>query len=531
MIELVHKIKNFHFKKSIIISFLCGVLGTLAFPPAAFPFAIFIPAVSIFFFIVPEKPKISFINGVFAGIGYFGFLLYWLWYVHPLALLGVVIIESLYWGIVFSLGSLFRKPLLRIFFIPILWTGGEFLRGWGPLAFPWGIFGLVWAKYPVWIQSASLWGIYGISFLIMIISGICFLWIKKKTDISLNVKIKLTVIVIFIVILLGIWGAIRLDKSDSGNYIKVKFGLIQGNYPQILKWEVPLEDVWNTYRELSEESIKEGSEILIWPETAVPATYNYVPELHKEIQEWISVPLILGSNSVVENYIDTDLDGIEHLEIEYYNSAFFLEPNKSTTAPLEIYSKRHLVPWGEYVPLAEIFPWVDKIVEGAGGGGFSAGKEIKIFKVDGKNDLKVGVLICFESSISECAVSEVNSGANVLAAITNDAWFGPTSAPRQHAMFSAFQAIESGVPVIRAGNTGLTCAYSARGKLLGELPLRVRDSLNIEIEVPTKSHFTLINLLGQWFGALCFWVSLFLIFCFIKINKVNHKKEKSNAKS
>lgn len=124
-----------------------------------------------------------------------------------------------------------------------------------------------------------------------------------------------------------------------------------------MKWDVPLDEVWDTYKTLSEEAIEEGAEIIIWPETAIPVTYTFEKNLHKEIQEWAKVPIIFGTNTC-----DTQSD-----PLSYHNSAVCIYPGRSATEPLSIYNKRHLVPWGEYIPLENLLPFVKKIVEGGGG--------------------------------------------------------------------------------------------------------------------------------------------------------------------
>lgn len=123
-------------------------------------------------------------------------------------------------------------------------------------------------------------------------------------------------------------------------------------------------------------------------------------------------------------------------------------------------------------------------------------------------------MICFESSNSPSATSLVNNGANLLINITNDAWFGPTQFPRQHAQFSPFRAIENRVPVIRVTNTGLTCAISSRGFNYHSLPLGKKGLISVSISIKESPPPTLVKNLGQWFGGLCCLLSILGILFF-----------------
>jgi len=163
---------------------------------------------------------------------------------------------------------------------------------------------------------------------------------------------------------------------------------------------------------------------------------------------------------------------------DYLNSAFYFHLDTHGKGIREEYDKVHLVPYGEMVPFRSLFPFIKRMVEARGGGEYLPGKGFPVFEVDG---FRFGVLICFESTLAPLAREYAKAGADFTIVITNDAWFQKSTAPFQHAIQSAFRAIETGMPVVRATNTGWTSAFSANGKLLAGMPIYTRDTLIVDI--------------------------------------------------
>jgi len=197
--------------------------------------------------------------------------------------------------------------------------------------------------------------------------------------------------------------------------------------------------------------------------------------------------LITGSPA-----IERDGDGLRNL-----NSAFLITPDGALAGRSD---KLHLVPFGEYVPLAPLLPFVNKLV--AGIGDFSPGKKATPLVATGG---KVGTLICFEGIFPEVARRYVRAGSTLLVAITNDAWFGNSSAPYQHLSMTVFRAVENRVPLVRAANTGISAVVDSKGHIHGMTPLFEEATLTGEIRRGEGGSF--YSRYGDLFGLLCLALS------------------------
>ncbi len=223
---------------------------------------------------------------------------------------------------------------------------------------------------------------------------------------------------------------------------------------------------------LSDRALEEGPSLIVWPETAIPDVLAWHPDYRQRISAWVEehrTPLLFGA--------------VGEAGEDYLNSAFFVQPGPSDESLWGRYDKVHLVPYGESVPFKQVFPFLKRMVEARGGGEYLPGTAMPLFEIDG---IRFGVLICFESTLPRLARQYARSGADFLIVMTNDAWFLKSTAPYQHAMQSAFRAIENGLPVVRAANTGLTCAYDARGRLLASMPIYEEGVLTVEIQAEQR---------------------------------------------
>jgi apolipoprotein N-acyltransferase len=183
------------------------------------------------------------------------------------------------------------------------------------------------------------------------------------------------------------------------------------------------------------------------------------------------------------------------------NSAVLLSPEGDTVS---VYDKMHLVPYGEYVPLKDLFPFVSKMVTAIGD--FAPGQETTVMKT---TFARIGNLICYEIIFPGLVRKFVDKGANVLVTITNDAWFGRTFAPYQHFSMAVFRAIENRVPVVRAANTGISGFIDSKGRILNKSNIFIETVLTEEITVGIKKSF--YTKYGDIFSYLCILISVSLI--------------------
>ena len=232
---------------------------------------------------------------------------------------------------------------------------------------------------------------------------------------------------------------------------------MQGNIPQNLKWHPDNQlSTVNTYRDLSLRAERAGAkDLIIWPEAAMPFYFQDGGELSASVAKLpveTGASLLFGSPAYLR-----DPGGLRYL-----NSAFLLSP---TAQLLGRSDKTHLVPFGEYVPLSGFLPFVNKLV--AGIGDYSPG-EINPLPIQG---YKLGVLVCYEVIFPELARDYVRQGSDLLVNITNDAWFGKSSAPWQHLAMARFRAIENRVWLLRAANTGVSAFIAPSGRIVEQTGL------------------------------------------------------------
>jgi apolipoprotein N-acyltransferase len=231
------------------------------------------------------------------------------------------------------------------------------------------------------------------------------------------------------------------------------------------------------YQELTLEAAQGGSDLVVWPETAVPA--YFMPELEHapffwDLADRIQAPILFGSLAYGPPVTGGDTYG-------YYNSAFLAFPGSEAIAR---YDKSHLVPFGEYVPLKPLLPFVEKMVVGIGD--FRPGGGHPLFLTA---QAPCGVLICYEIIFPELSRRYSALGASFLVNITNDAWFGRTGAPYQHFSMAVFRAVENRIPVIRAANSGVSGIIEPTGRIQASTPVFVRTFVEGLIPIKAKSTF------------------------------------------
>jgi apolipoprotein N-acyltransferase len=256
------------------------------------------------------------------------------------------------------------------------------------------------------------------------------------------------------VTLAGAWGyGVEWWRDPTGGPA-VGVGLLQGNIDQAVKWDRGHQvRTLETYERLARQAAVERPSLIVWPETAVPFFLRREPELGARVRAVAvatGVPMLVGSP-------DLGADGL------LYNSAFLIGTDGRLAGR---YDKRHLVPFGEYVPLQRVFFFLDKLVTGIGD--FGRGQTATVF-ADGLG--RFSVMICYEVIFPGEVREFTQAGAQLLVNITNDAWFGRSGAPYQHLAMAAIRAVENGSYLIRAANTGVTAIIAPTGEILRQTPI------------------------------------------------------------
>jgi apolipoprotein N-acyltransferase len=501
-------------RTDIILAIISGILLVLGFPPFDFYLLAWIALVPLLISLYKKEIKTSFLLGILTGFVYFLGTIYWIFhsvYFYgniPLILsLILLVLLCLYLGAYVGVFSIFFNLLSKhsrlpaLFIVPVLWVTLEFLRTYALTGFPWALLGYSQYKFLLLIQIADITGVYGISFLVAALNGAIFdvavYWPKRLNEMPLFARWPMTIsIIIYTVIIMislsyGMW-RLKIDENEQ----RIKVSVVQGNIKQEKKWDPRFQkEVIDTYKRLSIKVAEGAPDIIVWPETALPFAFGHDEELTKEFlafQRQLGIPLLFGS--VVVKDVEADKPLLS-------NSAVLLSPEGEV---LSIYDKIHLVPYGEYIPLRRFFPYIKKLVTAIGD--FKSGKEHTIMETP---FARIGNLICYEIIFPGLVRKFVDKGANVLVTITNDAWFGRTSAPYQHFTMAVFRAVENRVPVIRAANTGISGFIDAKGRIKRKSDIFVEATLTEELSVGSKKSF--YTKFGDLFAFLCIISSVLLI--------------------
>jgi apolipoprotein N-acyltransferase len=378
--------------------------------------------------------------------------------------------------------------------LPFFWTASEYIKSWFLTGFPWENLGYSqFLALPV-IQIADITGVYGISFLLVLVNGVIFVFLETMA-LKKPVPYKLIIVTVLLLAASLLYGRARLERYDRQEGEKLTVALVQGNIAQDVKWNPAfLDETMTIYSSLTLAAAPEKPALVIWPEAATPFFF----QSEKIYQEMVSTVarragayLLLGSPAW-EN-VDK--------ETHYFNSAFLVSPEGTINGR---YDKIHLVPYGEYVPLKQLFPFIDKMVVGIGD--FTSGREVKNLSFPGGS---FGTLICYEIIFPDLVRRFVKEGAAFLVNITNDAWFGRTSAPYQHLSMVVLRAVENRRFVARAANTGISAIIAASGSIVQQSKLFTPASLAGIILLGKE--LTFYSRFGDIFAALCLLLSFFVL--------------------
>lgn len=337
---------------------------------------------------------------------------------------------------------------------PFLWVAAEYLRSWIGGGFPWVLLGYTQATALPIAQAASLGGIYFLSFIVAAVSTAAA-WIVISPSRS---RWAASGAAVAVVIALGVWGSLRVrDGALTREGEALRVGLVQGNIAQEDKWNPSLASpILSRYLDMSRRAIAEGAEVVIWPESSTPFFLEENPMMASGIRRLAvesRTPFLVGSDQIERG---GEMD-------RYYNAAFMVAPDGRTQA---VYRKMHLVPFGEYVPLRRLLPFVAPLVEAVSD--FSPGLEPVLLPV---GDRRLSVAICYEVVYPWLMRSFVLGGSDLLVTITNDAWYGTTSAAYQHWEQASLRAVEHGRYLVRAANTGITGIVDPYGRVVARTAL------------------------------------------------------------
>jgi apolipoprotein N-acyltransferase len=335
-----------------------------------------------------------------------------------------------------------------ILLFPAIWTLMEYAQTFSPFGgLPWLLLGYTQSDHLCLIQIADIFGVYGVSFLLLWTSA-SIVWFGLKKCTGRIAFIPLISALLLITASL-VYGKILLQRWSGlgGNF---RAAILQGN----ISYEDPesvLEDMFRRgYVQMAGKLGPKGSDLLVLPESPTPIAFEYDSSFRLALETLAqSHSLGLIFNNV--RSAETDLGR------RYFNSAYFLD---STGSLAGIYDKIHLVPFGEYIPLKKIFFFSEAITKDVGE--FFPGKEYKVVRIGGR---PANAVICFEAVFPDLVRRFVNRGSQLIINLTNDGWYGNSAAPYQHFAIARFRAVENRRYFIRAANTGISAIIEPSGKI------------------------------------------------------------------
>jgi len=471
-----------------LAALVSGILLFTSFPPLEWSPAAWVALVPLLLVADRVSPAKAFHTGLITGLMFWWPSLAWLTRVSWPGWLLVGLYCALYIaGFSMTVSWVLRSAERRgwlgtlgtLVVVPAIWVGFEYLRSMVFTGFPWNPLGVTQAGMLPLIQCAEWGGVYAVSFLVIMVNVALFfalfpawsqrsdaagqLWSEARSVRALW-PLLATLVAIVLTWNCGVAAIRRETGGPAGAPLRVV--LVQLNIPQFEKFT---EECWTAIevrlRRITAASINRyRPELVVWPETAVPTFVRGVPSTEKLIADLLTqgVPLLVGTTDF-EQAGDT---------FRYFNSSFLFDPERGL---IQTYAKRHLVCFGEYVPFSDVFPFLRRLtpIEES----FTPGKEQTVFRLD-TSPRAFSALICFEDTMAGLARMAVRAGARLLINQTNDAWFDPSWAPRQHMLQCIFRCVENRVPAVRSTNTGITCFIDRTGRVTGILaPTRGRDPL------------------------------------------------------
>ncbi len=481
-----------------LLLILSGVLMGIAFPPFPFPFTLLLFVGLIpYLYVIENRKTLGEINrATYLTFFVFGVItLYWVgsWQKEADTFLMIaggtlLFVNPLLFLIPSTLLYFARKifPARQVIFLfPFFWACYEYLYMLTDLSFPWLTLGNGLAKFTVFIQAADIIGSVGLSIVVIYMNIFLFKTIINFKNTKRKFILNLASAVLIFLISIS-YGWFRLSSFKISN-AKVKVGLIQPNLDPWDKWDVSnLDNLTNLYLKLSQEAVNKGAKLIIWPETALPVflmdgSYGHTLNLIYSFLQKNHVYLLTGMPDV-KYYFKGDKipsDAIEgrggNFYYTMYNGILLFAPNSYN---VQHYGKMKLVPFGERVPFVDTFPFLGKLIKwGVGISGWNVGKDTTNFslpaaitdsasqKIFASDSIHVDGLVCYESIFPYFVTNFVQRGAEILAVVTNDSWYGKSSGPYQHEDISILRAVENRRTVVRAANGGVSCIINPLGEI------------------------------------------------------------------
>ena len=509
--------------KIYAIAVISGVIASLALPPIGFIPGLFALSIPILILGQAATPHAlskgqAFILGWATGTGWFIFSIYWVsnalvtagglnFLLIPFVSLGLPLFLGLFWAAAFWACFVLARwfNLLqpsRLLLLIILLSGTEYLRGYILTGFPWNAPGLVAANAPLGLAASAFFGYWGMTVLVLIFAIIPAMLMMRMR-------------VVVVIALAGFTTAAALATVHlqqipfANNAAGMMVRLVQPNLSQDDKWNWSLRPqhlagMINASRQPSSLTAH-PLDLIVWPETAFAGTLEHEPQAFKAATHAATA----GKSSLLTGVIR-----LASTPFALSNAAVIVAPNGDITGSV---SKSHLVPFGEYAPFRDYIPFVDVIAGVYDFASGQAGQAMEMSRRDGRV-VRILPLICYEV-IFPSAVRRhlVNTNADVMVVITNDAWFGDSIGPRQHLAMAQMRSAELGTAMIRVANTGVSAMINSHGAVTAIIPYGEQGFVDADVGGS-------LNTITRQYGDLLFVILQFILLFGVVFVQVSKKK-------
>jgi apolipoprotein N-acyltransferase len=486
-----------------LLALVTGILLALSFPRFGQPAFAWVALVPLLVALAARpqrvgrfRPLRAFGLGWIAGVAYFAGTVYWTGAVVrtygglslPVAVFAAAALVA-YLALFPALFALVigwligRVGAVALLLAPAVWVTAELGRAHFWSGFPWVLLGYSQIRVLPVAQFASLFGVYGVSALVALSSAaLAYVLVTRSRQAAIAAAAAGAAIV-----LVAVWGHGRLrDGSLARAGTPMRVAIVQGNVPQDQKWNPARAGIiLERYLTMTRSAALDGAHLVVWPESSTPFYFEEDragAERVRAVVRASGVDLLFGSDQIERGDPPA-----------YYNSAFMLRPDGSTAA---VYRKMYLVPFGEYVPLKRLLFFVGPVVEAMAD--FSPGREVVMLPVDGA---PISTAICYEIVYPGLVRRAVLAGSRLLTTITNDAWYGQSSAPYQHFEQAAMRAIEQGRYLVRSANTGISGMVDPYGRVIRQSALF--ETVVLVGDVRLLDGLTVYGRIGDLLAYLC----------------------------
>jgi len=507
--------------REIIFALLSALLLIISFPPFDISYGVWVALVPLLLMTTDNNQKSCFLLSLVCGSTFILGIFRWILevtnytYIHHTLLVLYLGLYVAMFGLLISMISRRYNSAWALVAAPFLWVFLEYIRSnFFFIALPWGLLAHSQYQSPAVIQIASFTGVYGTSFLIVLVNSavtaVILLFgtnlpkavLPQSNFLSKKAGLSIVGLAALCVALTLTYGFRTISNPMTGDPIKVS--VIQGNIEQTKKWDGKYAKfIMQTYNDLTLKASRDDPDLIVWPETSTPGSINRSVSLYSQLR---TLSKNTGTYLLVGSAQRQKFRRKGSEQPKYYNSAFLIHPKGKR----QHYNKIRLFPFGEYLPMKDIFPW--SFISVPEVGGYMPGKDFTVFNHPRG---RFGVTICWENIFPDFVRQFIKRGANFIINITNEAWFGETAAPYQFLSMSVMRAVENRVSVIRSANTGVSGFIDPYGRVIGRVAddrqndIFVRGFLTLEIPVVQDKTFYTKH--GDIFAYACAAISILIL--------------------